>query len=91
MPSSNVRRVKNRIKHNLFRIVQLRAESNYNEECLRLLNESLRNLVRIRSQMNEDKFNQVKNSIDQLMDIVITENPSLNTYAYYANRDRSGK
>ena len=90
MPSNNVSRVKNRIKHNLLRVAQL-SESNYNEERIRLLNESLQNLLRIRSQMDEDKFDHVKSSIDQLMDLVTTENPSVNTNSYYPNVESSGK
>ena len=90
MPSNNVSRVKNRIKHNLLRVAQL-SESNYNEERIRLLNESLQNLLRIRSQMDEDKFDHVKSSIDQLMDLVTAENPSVNTNSYYPNVESSGK
>ena len=91
MPSNNVSRVKNWIKHNLLRVAQLSAEFNYNEESIRLLNESLQNLLRIRSQMDEDKFDHVKSSIDQLMDLVTTENPSVNTNSYYPNVESSGK
>lgn len=91
MPTYNLRRVKNRIKQNLLRVGQLSVEFNNHEESLRLLNESLRNLMRIRTQMNEDKFDNVKRSIEQLMTIITVENPSVNTNPYYSSRESSGK
>lgn len=88
MPSNNITRVKNRIKQNLLQVGQLIEEGDHNAECMLLLNESLRNLMRIRSRLKEDKFEVVKNSIEQLMNICVI--PVENTYEFCAERTKEG-